>query len=109
MSSTKRTAFSGTPNSGLFAGSKNCVFFSPALIEQKTGNEIEIEYLKVTIKNNEIYSAPITEDTRQFKFGFSGSSRTNLSTWRTFFKTPEVIATLTQTIPPGPTTVIKIR
>lgn len=108
MTSVKRNRFSGAINNGLFEGAKNSVFFTPALLDPRTGNEIEIESLSVTVKNNEVYSAPVIEDTRQFRFGVN-SSRTNSTIWRTYFKIPTVIATLVQVVPPGPTTTIKIR
>lgn len=109
MSDINRNRFSGTPVSGLLNGKKNGIFFSPALKEQRVGNEIEVQSIQVTIKNNDAYVQPSDEDTRLFKFGSNGISRTNNFSHRTLFKQASVIGILTQTTPPGPTTTFKIR
>lgn len=109
MSGTTRNRFSGLPNTGPFEGQRNCVFISPALIEPRSGNDIEIESLSVTIRSNEVYTSPSVDDTRLFRFGPNSTSRTNNPVYRTQFKQPSVVATMIQVIPPGPTTIFKIR
>lgn len=109
MSSTPRNRFSGQPTSGLFEGQNNSIFFSPALLESRQGNEIEVESISVALKNNDVYSQPTEEDTRLFLFGPHSSSRTGNRAFRTMYKRATVIGTLVQVTPPGPTTVFKIR
>jgi hypothetical protein len=109
MSSTKRDKFSGQPSTGLFEGQANCVFFSPALLEPRTGNEIEVESIGVTLKAGERYIPPSVDDTRLFLVGSLNLGRTNNLLFRTHFKTASIIGTIVPIIPPGPTVVFKIR
>jgi hypothetical protein len=100
--------FSGEPDSGVLAGSSGALFFSPALLEENVGTEVEIDSIGVTVHGSDVYLRPQELSRRVFTWGPGGTSRTNNPLFRTQPKEYTVIATLVQTIPPGPTTIIKI-
>jgi hypothetical protein len=102
------SSFSGEPDSGLLAGQSGALFFSPALFQADFGTEIEIDSIGVTVRGSDAYVRPPEVSRRVFTWGPSGTSRTNDPLFRTQPKEYSVVATLVQTIPPGPTTVIKI-
>jgi len=106
---TESNRFSGVPTTGLFEGQRNCIFFSPALLEQRIGNEIEIDSIGISISSEEVYTLPSIPNTRRFMWGPNSLSRTNNSLYRTLYKDPTVIGVMIQTIPPGPTTIFKIK
>lgn len=109
MSSTPRNRFSGQPTSGFFQNQHNSIYFSPALLEARQGNEIEVEFISVLLKNNDVYIQPTEQDNRLFRFGPNNDFRTNSFSFRTLYKRASVIGTMIQITPPGPTTVFKIR
>ena len=100
--------FSGEPTTGVLAGSQGALFFSPALLAQNLGNEVDLDSIQVCIFGSDIYVRPPEENNFVFTWGSGGSSRTNDPRYRTQPKVYTAVATLIQTIPPGPTTVIKI-
>lgn len=104
--------FSGEPQTGLLAGLAGGVFFSPALIQQSSSNGLDVAMVRVTAYASDRYERPQERSSRLFRFGptgaVSGASRTNDALYRTQPREYTVIAVLVQTIPPGPTTVIKI-
>lgn len=100
--------FSGKPDSGVLAGAGGAVFFSPALLQDNVGTEMEVDSVGVTVHGSDVYLRPQEFSRRVFTWGPGGTSRTNSPLFRTQPKEYTVIATLIQTSPPGPTTVIKI-
>lgn len=99
--------FSGEPTSGPLSGAAGAIFFSPALLQQNDTNEIDLDFIQVAVRARDAYSRPEEREGRVFRFSNSGTYRTNDPLYRT---QPEyaVIAVLVQTIPPGPTTIVKI-
>jgi hypothetical protein len=109
------SAFSGEPTSGPLSGSSGAVFFSPALFEDNSSNKLDLAFIKFSVRAGDYYQRPQEKTSRVFRFGGGGPgwgasnlSRTNSSLYRTQPKEYFITATLTQTIPPGPTTIIKI-
>lgn len=109
------SVFSGEPISGPLSGSSGAIFFSPALLENSSVNEIDLASIKFSVRAGDYYQRPQEKTSRIFKFGGGGPgwgasnlSRTNLPLYRTQPKEYLITAILTQTIPPGPTTIIKI-
>jgi len=106
--------FTGRPSSGPLSGSGSVIFFSPALLEESSDNAIELSSVRVAALASDYYYRPQERSSRVFRFGggpsFSSSnpSRTNAALYRTQPTEYTAVATLVQTIPPGPTTVIKI-
>jgi len=99
--------FSGEPTSGPLSGSDGSIFFSPSLLQQNDTNEIDVDEVSVAATAADAYSRPEEKESRVFRFSNSGTYKTNDPFYRS---QPEyaVTAVLVQTIPPGPTTVIKI-
>lgn len=109
------SVFSGEPTSGPLSGSSGAIFFSPALFENSSVNEIDLALIKFSVRAGDYYQRPQEKTSRIFRFGGGGPgwgisnlSRTNLPLYRTQPKEYLITAILTQTIPPGPTTIIKI-
>ncbi len=100
--------FSGEPNSGVLAGAGGAIFFSPSLLQDNVGTEMEVDSINVTVHGSDVYLRPQALSRRVFTWGPGGTSRTNNPLFRTQPKEYTVIATLIQTIPPGPTTIVKI-
>lgn len=100
--------FTGSPTSGLLANVSHSVFFSPSFNNSISGNQIDIDTIEVTVVATDVYSAPIVENNRVFTWGPHSNSRTNTSVFVTMPKAYTVIATMIQTIPPGPTQIFKI-
>jgi hypothetical protein len=100
--------FSGEPTSGILSGTSGAVFFSPALLNPAPGNQIDLDEIGVTAYASDVYDKPEGSlNKRNFTWGPNSLSKTN-SYWITAPKHYTVIATMIQTIPPGPTTVYKI-
>jgi len=103
--------FTGTPDSGfltLGTQSPGLVYFSPALLEVRPNNQIDIDSFEIITRAFEIYAQPNQENNRLFKFGPNSSSRTNNSLYRSQPSEYTAVGTLTQTLPPGPTVVYGI-
>lgn len=101
--------FSGTPTVGplvLAPDKPGFVYFSPALLNAISGNEIDIDRLEIRTRADDIYLIPIQENNRVFTFGIN--SRTNDSLYRSQPSSYTVVSTMVQTIPPGPTTLFKV-
>ena len=104
-------AFSGKPESGPLAegsGSQGAIFFSPALLEENLGNEIDVDSIDVAAASADTYVQLSGANERVFTWGPNSPARTNDFDYRTQPGHYTATATLVQTIPPGPTTVIKI-
>lgn len=100
--------FSGEPTSGPLSGAQGAVFFSPSLLQQNDTNEIDLDLVQVSVRASDAYERPPEEDFRVFTFGPNSISRTNDPAHRSQPGTYTAVATMVQTIPPGPTTVFKI-
>lgn len=100
--------FSGEPQSGPLSGGQGALFFSPSLLQQNDTNEIDLDFIQVSARASDAYERPAEEESRVFTFGPSSPSRTNSSFYRAQPAVYAAVATLVQTIPPGPTTVIKV-
>ncbi len=108
MGSVPVGRFTGELNSDLLQGLAGGVFFSPALLESVGGNYVDIAEIDVSARSADVYARPPETSARLWRFGPGSSSRTNDSLHRTQPIEYMVTATLVQTIPPGPTTIIKI-
>jgi hypothetical protein len=53
------------------------------LLEQLPNNEIDLDYIRVVVNSNDVYTPPVVENSRLFTFGPNSSSRTNQPKWRT--------------------------
>lgn len=103
--------FSGTPTAGpivLDFQSPGLIFFSPALFNLYINNEIDVDYFDVTTIAADIYQQPIQENNRVFMFGPNSPSRTNDALYRTQPGEYTITGEMVQTIPPGPTTQIRV-
>lgn len=106
--------FSGLPSSGPIAGRSGLIFFSPALSNPSSTNSVDFAFVGVTVFCSDDYGRPQERSSRLFRFGggpgfaSSNPSRTNAALYRSQPTEYTAVATLVQTIPPGPTTVIKI-
>ena len=108
---TPISSFSGKPTAGPLANLSEGIFFSPALLEENSGNQLDLAEIKLTVRAGDVYRRPQEATTRLFRFGGGVAtilSRTNDTLYRTQPKEYFITATLVQTIPPGPTTVIRI-
>ena len=106
--------FTGEPSSGPLSGAAGLIFFSPALLSPSSSSSVDVASVTVTAMASDDYRRPQERSSRLFRFGggpgfgASNLSRTNAALYRTQPIEYSVVATLVQTIPPGPTTVIKI-
>jgi hypothetical protein len=100
--------FSGEPQSGPLSGAQGAVFFSPSLLQQNDTNEIYLDQIRVSVRASDAYERPAEEESRVFTFGPNSSSRTNDPLYRGRPAVYAAVATMVQTIPPGPTTIFKI-
>ena len=100
--------FSGEPSSGPLSGAQGAIFFSPSLLQQNDTNEIDLDRIQVSVRASDSYGRPEERESRVFRFGPNSASRTNYGLHRSQPAVYAAVATLVQTIPPGPTTVIKI-
>lgn len=107
--------FSGEPVTGLLVDASGAIFFSPALLDPKPGNEIVLNNIDVTAYASDVYEKPQGSlSKRVFTWGPNSNARTNQraipddNKWVTAPKAYTVIATMIQTIPPGPTTIFKL-
>ena len=108
LGSVPASRFSGEPQSGPLSGAQGAVFFSPSLLQQNDTNEIDLDQVRVSVRASDAYGRPLEEESRVFTFGPSSTSRTNDLLHRTQPAVYAVIATMIQTIPPGPTTIFKV-
>lgn len=100
--------FTGEPQTGPLSGANGAIFFSPSFLQQNNTNEIDLDNIRVSVRTSDEYVRPIEEESRVFTFGPTGSSKTNTYLYKSQPAFYAVTAILVQTIPPGPTTVIKI-
>jgi hypothetical protein len=101
--------FSGEPTTGILAQTSGAIFFSPALLSPNNNNQIDLDNISIASQITDIYEIPPeNREYRVFRWGPNEDSRTNDGKWRTAPKHYNVVATMVQTIPPGPTTIIKI-
>src|SRR5574343_2034829 len=105
LGTTSVSKFSGEP-SGSIIGTGSSIFFSPALLQSNTGNELLLDTVSVALTVGDQYTFPYQDEDRVFEWGIN--SRTNNSLYRIQPKYYGITATLVQTMPPGPTTIIKI-
>lgn len=110
LGGVKIAQFTGEPQTGPLAALAGGVFFSVGLLEDKSGSEMDVEYVRVSVRSEEVYERPPERSSRVFTFSGStvSPSRTNNSLYRTQPGWYTAVATMVQTIPPGPTTVFKI-
>jgi hypothetical protein len=94
-----------TPPTGPFLGA---IFFAPSLLSFVPSNEIDLDYIRVTVQAGDFYEAPVQENVRTFTFGPSSPSRTNDFLYRVQPDAYTAVGTMVQTIPPGPTTIFQI-
>ena len=106
--------FTGEPSSGPLSGASGLVFFSASLFDPSSANSVDFASVEVSALATDRYSRPQERSSRLFRFGggpgfgTSNLSRTNAALYRTQPIEYTAVATLVQTTPPGPTTVIKI-
>lgn len=107
--------FTGEPSEGVLSGARGLIFFSPALIEAGSTSEMEVASISVSARAFDRYRRPVERTGRLFRFGGGPTcvspdwpSLTGSPLYRTQPLEYKVVATLVQTLPPGPTTVIKI-
>jgi len=106
--------FTGEPSSGPLSGASGLIFFSAALLGPSSSNSVD--FASVTVKSipSDSYLRPPERSGRLFRFGggpsfgSSNPSRTNNTLYRSQPVEYVAVATLVQTTPPGPTTVIKV-
>lgn len=113
--SVKLKSFSGEPRSGLLSGARGLVFFSPALLDPSSTGSLDLESISVSSRGGDRYTRPPERNHRLFRFGGGPGcvapdwpSLTNSALYQTQPKEYSVVATMVQTTPPGPTTVVKI-
>lgn len=106
--------FTGEPTSGPLSGASGLLFFSAALLAPSSSNSIDVAGVSAVLISADSYVRPPERSSRLFRFGggpgfgTSNPSRTGSPLYRTQPLEYTAVATMTQTIPPGPTTVIKI-
>lgn len=106
--------FTGEPASGPLSGSSGLLFFSVALLGPSSSNSVDFESVDFTTVCTDSYYRPPEVSGRLFRFGggpgfgSTNLSRTNDPLYRSQPVRYSAVATLTQTIPPGPTTVVKV-
>ncbi len=106
--------FEGLPGPGSpVEGRSGMVFFSPSLLETSAVNSVDFAYVNVTAFATDAYRRPAERTCRVFRFGggagmSTNPSRTNATLYRAQPLEYTATATLVQTTPPGPTTVIRI-
>lgn len=106
--------FTGEPSSGPLSGASGLIFFSASLFDPSSANSLDLASLSVVALATDEYRRPQERSSRLFRFGggpgfaLTNPSRTNATLYRTQPLEYTAVATLVQTIPPGPTTVIKI-
>lgn len=106
--------FTGEPSSGPLSGASGLIFFSSALLGPSSSNSVDFASVGFTTVCTDFYRRPPEPPGRLFRFGGApgfGSvnlSRTNNALYRSQPVEYPAVATLTQTIPPGPTTVVKV-
>lgn len=108
MGSVPPSRLSGEPATGPLAGNDGAIFFSPALPTSSSVNRIDVAEVSVTSISTDRYDRPEERDGVVFTFSRTGPARTNNALYRSQPREYAVTAVLVQTIPPGPTTVIKI-
>lgn len=108
LGSVPASRFSGEPQSGPLSGAQGAIFFSPSLLQQNDTNEIDLDQITVSVRASDAYVRPPEEEGRVFTFGPNSASRTNNPLYKTKPATYGVVATMVQTIPPGPTTIFNI-
>lgn len=106
--------FTGEPTEGPLSGASGLIFFSAALFDPSSVNTLDLASLEVSAHATDEYRRPQERSSRLFRFGggpgfgTTNLSRTNATLYRTQPLEYTAVATLVQTLPPGPTTVIKI-
>lgn len=106
--------FTGRPSSGPLSGAPGLVFFSASLLAPSSSNSLDVASVSVAATASDEYRRPAERSSRLFRFGGGPGfgtvnlSRTNAALYRAQPLEYTAVATLVQTIPPGPTTVIKI-
>ena len=103
--------FTGVPDTGFLAlgvQSPGLVFMSPALLEDRPNNQIDIDSFEITTRAHEIYAEPNQDNNRLFRFGPNSSSRTNNDLFRSQPTEYSAVGVMVQTLPPGPTTLYGI-
>lgn len=106
--------FTGKPDAGPLSGSRGLIFFSSSLLSPSSANSVDFAEVSVLAVASDRYVRPRERSSRLFRFGGGPGfgtlnlSRTNATLYRTQPIEYTVVATLVQTTPPGPTTVIKI-
>lgn len=106
--------FTGEPTSGPLSGARGLIFFSSSLFDPSSVNSVDFASVEVASLVTDVYYRPQERSSRLFRFGggpgfgTSNLSRTNAALYRTQPIEYTAVATLVQTTPPGPTTVIKI-
>jgi hypothetical protein len=106
--------FTGEPSSGPLSGASGLIFFSASLLDPSSANSVDFVSVEVAALATDRYFRPQERSSRLFRFGggpgfgASNLSRTNATLYRTQPIEYTAVATLVQTTPPGPTTVIKI-
>lgn len=108
MGAVPVSRFTGEPATGPLAGNAGAVFFSPALPTASNVNRVDVAEVTVAAISSDAYSRPEERDGQVFTFSRTGPSRTNNALYRSQPREYGVTAVLVQTIPPGPTTIIKI-
>jgi hypothetical protein len=99
--------FSGVPT-GIAGPGLGILFFSPALSEFQSCNEIDLDYIKLTAHASDTYEKSTGDNNRTFTWGPNSPSRTNNYLYRTQPYHYSVMGTMVQTIPSGPTTIFRI-
>lgn len=89
--------FSGEPNTGLLSNSNGLLFFSPSLLEARSGNDIDLDYIRFLTRATDVYLPEIVESHKTFTFGPNSDSRTNDPKWRVQ-PIPQVAAVLVNTV-----------
>ncbi len=106
--------FTGEPVSGPLSESAGLLFFSAALLDPSSSNSVDFESVDFTTVCTDFYFRPPEVSGRLFRFGggpgfgSSNLSRTNVALYRSQPVEYSAVATLVQTIPPGPTTMVKV-
>jgi hypothetical protein len=106
--------FTGEPSSGPLSGSSGLIFFSAALLAPSSSNSVDFESVDFTTVCTDFYHRPPEVSGRLFRFGggpgfgSTNLSRTNAALYRSQPVRYSAVATLVQTTPPGPTTVVKV-
>jgi hypothetical protein len=103
----KPSQFSGEPQTGSLSGSNGLLFFSPSLLINSAGNEIDIDSIDVGALAADLYAPIVQQNSRNFRFSRTGFPRTNNFLYRVQPKAYTAVGIMTP-VPSGPSVVLQV-